>query len=78
VVLLSQGTAGPTPGKSLKARIRELLDRVDRSLCIDQDWWAYRLGWEVSRTGFGARRYRDPRFDALRLARGEVDGGVRA
>ncbi|WP_142261138.1 hypothetical protein [Thermopolyspora flexuosa] len=65
-------------GKTLKARIRGSLDRADRSLCIDQDWWAHRLGWQVSRTGFGARRYRDPRFDLLRHIRGEVDGGVRA
>jgi hypothetical protein len=75
---MSHGTARRTPGKSLTARIRGSLERADRSLCIDQDWWAYRLGWQVSRTGFGARRYRDPRFDTLRRTKGEVDGGVRA
>jgi len=75
---MSHGTVGHGPGKGLKARIRGSLDRADRSLCIDQDWWAYRLGWQVSRTGFGARRYRDPRFDTFRRIRGEVDGGVRA
>jgi hypothetical protein len=75
---MSHGAARHTTRKSLTARIRGSLERADRSLCIDQDWWAYRLGWQVSRTGFGARRYRDPRFDTLRRTKGEVDGGVRA
>ncbi|TMR90559.1 hypothetical protein [Nonomuraea basaltis] len=46
----------------------ELLDRADRSLCAGQDERARARGWTVTRTGFGARRYRDPRFDALKGA----------
>ncbi|WP_269129010.1 MULTISPECIES: hypothetical protein [Nonomuraea] len=34
---------------------------------MEPDEFAHRMGWTVERTGFGARRYRDPRFDQLRL-----------
>lgn len=71
------GTAGLAIGKSLKSRISAFLRQADRSLCADQDWWALLLGWQVTRTGFGARAYRDPRFDIVHLLGGEVDGGVR-
>jgi len=57
----------------LPARVNELLtlikgglDHADRVLCVDQDWWALRMNWTVERIGFGARRYRDPRFDLIR------------
>ncbi|MFG1705491.1 hypothetical protein ACFLIM_20070 [Nonomuraea sp. M3C6] len=36
---------------------------------MEPDEFAHRIGWTVSRTGFGARRYRDPRFDQLSLPR---------
>lgn len=65
-------------GKSLWDRIASRVAQADRSLCVDQDWWAHLLGWDVTRTGFGARSYRDPRFDTLLRTSGEVDGGVRA
>ncbi|MCT9932111.1 hypothetical protein N5079_18060 [Planotetraspora sp. A-T 1434] len=39
---------------------------ADSALCADQDRWARQLRWTVSRTGFGARHYRDPRFDLVR------------
>ncbi|WP_370018368.1 hypothetical protein [Planotetraspora sp. GP83] len=39
---------------------------ADSALCADQDRWARQLRWTVSRTGFGARLYRDPRFDLVR------------
>ncbi|MEU6424678.1 hypothetical protein OHB01_13165 [Microbispora hainanensis] len=39
---------------------------ADLALCADQDRWARELKWTVSRTGFGARHYRDPRFDLVR------------
>lgn len=73
-----KGTARLSLSKTFRNRITTFLARADRSLCTDQDWWAYLLGWEVTRIGFGARSYRDPRFDTLQQARGEVDGGVRA
>jgi hypothetical protein len=76
VVLLFHRTAGLALSKSFKRRISAFIRRIDRSLCVDQDWWALLLGWEVTRTGFGARHYRDPRFDILHLIR-EVDGRVR-
>lgn len=47
----------------------ELVARADRASCAAQDERAHRHGWTVTRTGFGARRYRDPRFDALKAAR---------
>ncbi|MEV0626395.1 hypothetical protein ACI2LC_06400 [Nonomuraea wenchangensis] len=34
---------------------------------MEPDEFAYHVGWTVTRTGFGARRYRDPRFDQLRV-----------
>ncbi|MCF6474307.1 hypothetical protein FAF44_38900 [Nonomuraea sp. MG754425] len=61
--------------------------RADRALCAAQDERAGRHGWTVTRTGFGSRRYRDPRFgprfgprrtprpDALKTA---GPGGIRA
>ncbi|MFC7103674.1 hypothetical protein ACFQQB_26510 [Nonomuraea rubra] len=33
---------------------------------MEPDEFAYRVGWTVTKTGFGSRRYRDPRFDQLR------------
>ncbi|MFI7617772.1 hypothetical protein ACIBP6_41775 [Nonomuraea terrae] len=33
---------------------------------MEPDEFAHRMGWTVARTGFGSRRYRDPRFDQLR------------
>jgi hypothetical protein len=42
------------------------MNMADRALCADQDGWAYELRWTVNRTGFGARHYRDPRFDLVR------------
>ncbi|MBO4273736.1 hypothetical protein OG320_15495 [Microbispora sp. NBC_01189] len=38
---------------------------ADLALCAEQDRWARELRWTVSRTGFGARQYRDPRFDLV-------------
>jgi hypothetical protein len=45
------------------------LTRADEALCADQDERARQYGWTVAKTGFGSRRYRDPRFDALKAAR---------
>jgi hypothetical protein len=47
-------------------RLQCLADRGDHALCAVQDGWAYRLGWTVTHIGFGARHYRDPRFDLVR------------
>ncbi|TYB56620.1 hypothetical protein FXF51_43395 [Nonomuraea sp. PA05] len=52
-----------------RSYVSELLARADRALYADQDERARRYGWTVTRTGFGSRRYRDPRFDALKAAR---------
>ncbi|GII30751.1 hypothetical protein [Planotetraspora mira] len=46
--------------------IKTHMNMADRALCADQDGWAYELRWTVNRTGFGARHYRDPRFDLVR------------
>ncbi|MCK2216128.1 hypothetical protein MF672_020335 [Actinomadura sp. ATCC 31491] len=46
-----------------------LAGRADRAICQEQDERAAGHGWTVTRTGFGARRYRDPRFAALKAAR---------
>ncbi|MEV1001568.1 hypothetical protein [Nonomuraea sp. NPDC050202] len=53
----------------IRSYVSELLARADRALCADQDERARQYGWTVTRTGFGSRRYRDPRFDALKAAR---------
>jgi hypothetical protein len=55
--------------RGIKTFIRNVIYVTDRELCMDQDEWAYRLGWSVTRTGFGARYYREPRFDLLRAER---------
>ncbi|MEU4830576.1 hypothetical protein [Streptosporangium sp. NPDC023615] len=55
--------------RGIKTFARDLIYVSDRELCMDQDEWAHRLGWTVTRTGFGARHYRDPRFDLLRAER---------
>lgn len=62
--MYSQGIKGP--GR-IKSRIRELIAWADREICMEPDEFAYHVGWTVTRTGFGARRYRDPRFDQLRV-----------
>ncbi len=64
--MYSQGTKGLS---RIKSRIRELIAWADREICMEPDEFAYRIGWTVTKTGFGARRYRDPRFDQLRLPR---------
>ena len=62
--MYSQGTKGLS---RIKSRIRELIALADREICMEPDEFAYRIGWTVARTGFGSRRYRDPRFDQLKL-----------
>ncbi|WP_146103950.1 hypothetical protein [Nonomuraea solani] len=53
----------------IRSRISALPTRADRALCAGQDERARQYGWTVTKTGFGSRRYRDPRFDALKAAR---------
>ncbi|WP_336209834.1 hypothetical protein [Nonomuraea sp. LPB2021202275-12-8] len=62
--MYSQGTKGLS---RIKSRIQELISRADREICMEPDEFAFRRGWTVTRTGFGARRYRDPRFDQLKV-----------
>jgi hypothetical protein len=52
-------------GTNWLSRIKYPVNTADQALCTDQDGWAYDLGWTVTRTGFGARLYRDPRFDIV-------------
>ncbi|WP_169949847.1 hypothetical protein [Microbispora sp. H11081] len=54
------------PGAAWLSLIRTRMMMADLALCADQDRWARDLRWTVSRTGFGARHYRDPRFDLVR------------
>lgn len=61
--MYSQGTKGLS---RIKSRIQELISWADREICMEPDEFAYRRGWTVERTGFGSRRYRDPRFDQVR------------
>jgi len=60
--MYSQGTKGLS---RIKSRVQELLALADREICMEPDEFAFHRGWTVTRTGFGARRYRDPRFDQL-------------
>ncbi|MFI9593438.1 hypothetical protein [Nonomuraea sp. NPDC052265] len=60
--MYSQGTKGL--GR-IKSRIRELIAWTDREICMEPDEFAIYRGWTVTSTGFGARLYRDPRFDQL-------------
>lgn len=62
--MYSQGTKGLS---RIKSRIRELIVWADREICMEPDEFAHRRGWTVERTGFGSRRYRDPRFDHARV-----------
>ncbi|SEL52049.1 hypothetical protein [Nonomuraea pusilla] len=61
--MYSQGTKGLS---RIKSRIRELIAWADREICMEPDEFALYRGWVVTRTGFGARAYRDPRLDQLR------------
>ncbi|GAA3126884.1 hypothetical protein GCM10010466_17160 [Planomonospora alba] len=67
---------------AIKTRLARMIERADDELCMDQDEWAYRLGWTVQRTGFGARHYRNPLFDLQKAERiyatGEVSENVAA
>ncbi|GII88434.1 hypothetical protein Ssi03_64240 [Sphaerisporangium siamense] len=54
----------------IKNYLARLLERADRAICAEPDERARKRGWTVTRTGFGARSYRDPRFDRLRGAGG--------
>ncbi|MFC4058630.1 hypothetical protein ACFOWE_10015 [Planomonospora corallina] len=67
---------------AIKTWLTRMIERADDELCMDQDEWAYRLGWTVERTGFGARRYRNPLFDLQKAERiyaaGEVGANVTA
>jgi hypothetical protein len=60
----------------IKTWLTRLIGRADDELCMDQDEWAYRLGWTVERTGFGARRYRHPLFDLQKAERIYAGGDV--
>jgi hypothetical protein len=57
---------GTKPLSQIKVFLAGLVDRTDRAICAKPDERARRHGWTVTRTGFGARHYRDPRFDRLR------------
>ncbi|MFC4529790.1 hypothetical protein [Sphaerisporangium dianthi] len=61
------------PLSQIKDFLAGLADRADQSLCAEQDKRAHARGWTVTRTGFGARRYRDPRFDRLRASDESLD-----
>ncbi|MDA0637245.1 hypothetical protein ACQEUU_04960 [Nonomuraea sp. CA-218870] len=62
----SQGTKGLSRRKSrMLTRFQGLLAWADREICMEFDEFAHRRGWSVTRTGFGSRRYRDPRFDRI-------------
>ncbi|MEV6985012.1 hypothetical protein AB0M95_27655 [Sphaerisporangium sp. NPDC051017] len=43
--------------------VRRLVARADEAVCARDERFAALLGWQVTRVGFGARAYRDPRFD---------------
>ncbi|MFG1697040.1 hypothetical protein [Nonomuraea sp. NPDC049309] len=64
--MYSQGTKGLS---RIKSWIQDLIASADYEICVEPDEFAFRMGWTVTRTGFGSRRYRDPRFDQLRLPR---------
>ncbi|MGN9785004.1 hypothetical protein ACTMTF_26475 [Nonomuraea sp. ZG12] len=64
--MYSQGTKRLS---RIKSWIQDLIARADRDICLEPDEFACRRGWTVTRAGFGARHYRDPRFDQLKLGR---------
>ncbi|MET9338612.1 hypothetical protein [Nonomuraea sp. NPDC003804] len=68
--MYSQGTKGLS---RIKSPARELIAGwiawADRDICMEPDEFAHRRGWTVSRTRFGSRSYRDPRFDQLKVPR---------
>ncbi|MFF3442103.1 hypothetical protein [Streptosporangium sp. NPDC002721] len=53
----------------LRRLVARWVAQADEVLCARDDRIAERLGWQVTRTGFGARTYRDPRFDRPAPAR---------
>ncbi|MEU7002861.1 hypothetical protein [Nonomuraea sp. NPDC046570] len=67
--MYSQGIKGLS---RIKSQIRDAVAWVDREICMEPDEFAYRRGWTVARTGFGARRYRDSWFDLTRTTPGQI------
>ncbi|MQA87621.1 MAG: hypothetical protein GEV03_24110 [Streptosporangiales bacterium] len=51
-----------------KRFIQGLVAQLDQAICAREEERACRRGWQIIRTGFGRRRYRDPRFDLLKSA----------
>jgi hypothetical protein len=56
----------------IKSWFRDGVTWTDREICMEPDEFAFRRSWTVARAGFGARRYRDPRFDQLRIGGSRV------
>lgn len=46
-----------------KRFIQGLMAQLDEAICAREEERARQRGWQITRVGFGARRYRDPRFD---------------
>ena len=45
-----------------RKHVRRFITVMDERLCAAEDERARKRGWRITRTGFGKRRYRDPRF----------------
>ncbi|MEU4327743.1 hypothetical protein [Nonomuraea dietziae] len=52
----------------IKRFIARLVTSADLVLCAEEDAFARARGWQITKTGFGSRSYRDPRFDLLKVA----------
>ncbi|MEV4835437.1 hypothetical protein AB0K05_13000 [Nonomuraea sp. NPDC049486] len=54
--------AGHQIGRRALVRVRLVLARLEERICREEEDRAARRGWQITRTGFAKRCYRDPRF----------------
>ncbi|WP_327586402.1 hypothetical protein OHA25_04885 [Nonomuraea sp. NBC_00507] len=52
----------------IKRSCVRLVAYLDERICARDDDIATRMGWQITRTGFASRTYRDPRFGQLKVA----------
>ncbi|MFC6083497.1 hypothetical protein [Sphaerisporangium aureirubrum] len=62
-----------TESNNVRGHFKTLLLDADLAIWARQDRTARAMGWRISRTRFGGRVYRDPRFDGLRVTRAQEE-----
>jgi hypothetical protein len=61
----------------LRRLVARLIASADEAICAADGETAERAAWQITPTGFGARSYRDPRFDRPRRHDSFTDSSTR-